>query len=360
MTKAERDVYNKELRKVAKCLGLTQRGDLEGTIVQYCKNEVEKLGGVYGTSQTLSDLLAQVTTSLDLEVTEVYDDSDLEKLKDRLSPSEEPIVALLTSEFDDKTDAVLVQRKGHHPWERAYLAIINCRGWHSSRKYFSLWHEIAHLLIEGKQLKFAFRKTLAPEFRRDFSEIIVDRVAASIAFLPDIFEPALLDAINKEGLLTFEIINSVRKQKAPDASLTSSVLACIRYCPNPVYFIRARMGYKKDEERLLKSTQASLFQEDISMPVSKLRVGSAAQSPAMKNLAVRIHKNMEVPPSSVVAMAFEDISYDTHTGHEPLHEWQTSRGGPIGYGDIRVEAVRINEEVWALIHFVQNTNYQSH
>ena len=32
-----------------------------------------------------------------------------------------------------------------------YLAVINCRGWHHARRYFSKWHEVVHLLLDGKQ-----------------------------------------------------------------------------------------------------------------------------------------------------------------------------------------------------------------
>jgi hypothetical protein len=60
---------------------------------------------------------------------------------------------------------------------------------------------------------------------------------------------------------------------------------------------------------------------------------------------------MEVPQSSVIVVAFKKTPGLVHRGHEKLELWRTSSTGPIGYGQIEIEALSIDEEVWALIHF---------
>lgn len=109
------------------------------------------------------------------------------------------------------------------------------------------------------------------------------------------------------------------------------------------------MGYKKDEERLLRSPQIRML-PDYSKPEPKLRVQEAAGSPEAIDLGVRVHPNMQVPDSSVVAAAFRDPWGLVHTGAERLDDWRTSSGGPIGSGTVEIEAYRIEDQVWALLH----------
>lgn len=351
MTKAERRAYELQLRSVAKRLGLPLRGGTEDAIIQYCKSAVEKWILAHGQPQTLTDLLHLVTGSLNLDVAEIREDRDLEQLLRRIPPDHEPAMARLQTELDDRTDAITLQRRYHRSWERPYLAVINCRGWHAFRKYFSKWHEVVHLLLDGKQLSFAFRRT--PVMRREPEEMLVDRVAAALAFYPDIFDPVFREELKSAGRLTFEVVDRVRQRVAPEASRHATLLACLRHCPYPVCFVRAGMGYKREEEQSLTDPQTNFFPKEVPKPQLKLRVREAAANPAVEQLGIRVHKNMEVPPSSVVASAFKDPFGLPHTGCESLQAWRTSASGPIGYGEVDVEAIRLEEEVWGLLHFCQ-------
>ncbi len=351
MTKAERRAYELQLRGVAKRLGIPLRGATEDAIIHHCKSEVEKWILAHGQQQTLTDLLQLVTGSLNLDVAEIRDDRDLEQLLRRIPPDQEPAMARLQTELDDQTDAITLQRRYHRSWERPYLAVINCRGWHVFRKYFSKWHEVVHLLLDGKQLSFAFRRTTV--MRREPEEMLVDRVAAVLAFYPDIFDPVFQEELKSAGQLTFDVVDRVRHRVAPEASRHATLLACLRHCPHPVYFVQVGMGYKRGEEQSLTHPQAEFFPNEVPRPQPKLRVREAAASPAVEHLGIRVHKNMEVPPSSVVASAFEDPFSLPHIGCESLHAWRTSASGPIGYGEVDVEAVRLDEQVWALLRFRQ-------
>ena len=150
--------------------------------------------------------------------------------------------------------------------------------------------------------------------------------------------------------MTFEVVDKTRNKIAPDASREATILACLRCYPGPVWFVRSKIGYKRIEEQMLASPQISLIPNYDYKPEAKLRVCEAACSPVAGNLGIRIHQNMRIPDTSIITQAFQDPLRLSHTGSEQLHTWQTSSSGPIGYGDIEVEAIRVGDEVWALVH----------
>jgi hypothetical protein len=345
----ERGAYEAELRRVAKTLGLPLRGDLEGAIIEHCKARFGQWVAMYGQPTTLADLLALAAACLNVEVVEIHNDADLQELLRQIPPEREPVMARLQAELDDNTDGVMIRRQHHEPWEKPFLAVIHCRGWHAFRRFFSKWHEVVHLLIEGPRLSVAFRQTRVQELRQEPEEVLVDRVAAALAFYPDIFEPVFLEELGRCGRLTFEVIDETRERVAPEASHQATVLACLRHCPEPVYFIRCKMGYKRDEERTLASPQLPLLPDHVPMPEPKLRVVEATGSPAALESGIRVHQNMQVPEASLVARAFQDPWTLSGSGREALEQWQTSSGGPIGYGEVEVEVVRREDEVWALL-----------
>ena len=89
--------------------------------------------------------------------------------------------------------------------------------------------------------------------------------------------------------------------------------------------------------------------DEQNSPVAKLRVRETAASPAAQALGIRIHHNMQVPGASVAAAAFEDTARSVQSGSEFLESWSTSQSGPVGRGQVEVEALRVGEEVWCLV-----------
>lgn len=346
MTAAERQAYQRELRAAAKRLGIALHGDLEAALVRYALTEIDKWIAAHGQPTDLSHLLDGIATSLMLEIVEIHSDDDLRLLLERIPPSREPVLARLSDELDDRTDAVILQRQRREQWERPYLAVINCRARHAYRKYFSKWHEVVHLILDGNQLRFAFRKTSAR--RKHPEEILVDKIAGVVAFYPPLFVPLLRREITAAGHLTFDVIERVRQQIAADASWESTVRACLRHCTEPVYFLQANLGYKRAEEEQLNDLLAGIA-DDESQPKPKLRVLRATPSPAVQAAGVRFHERMEVPNRSVVAAAFEQVLPVTRYGSERLETWQTSTTGPIGTGPIEIEAAKYGRDVWALV-----------
>ena len=139
------------------------------------------------------------------------------------------------------------------------LAVVNCRGWHGFRRFFTKWHEIVHRLVDvdGALHGAAFRQTSVPELRRDPAERLVDAVAAALAFYPQIFEPVFFDELRLSGRLTFGVVDETRRRVASEANRHATTLACLRCCADPVYFIRCEMGLKRDEQRALASPHRS-------------------------------------------------------------------------------------------------------
>ena len=345
---SERLAYQRELAAAAKRLGLPARGDLERTLINHATETIRAWITAHGRPKDLSDLLEKVATSFSVEIVEIHDDSDITTLLKRIPPTREPVLARLAAELDDSTDAVILQRQNRGDWEMPFLAVINCRGWHHSRRYFSKWHEVIHLLLDGNQLRFAFRKRAAK--RKHPEEVLVDKITGELAFHPDLFGPVLQNELEAAGRLTFDVVERVRAEIAPDASRESALYACVRHCPEPVFFLKAKLGYKNSERRQLDDLLSGL--EDTNLPEPKLRVRSSSANDAASRSGIRFHENMQVPETSLVSAAYNG-SIDRADGQESVEIWQTSDGGPIGEGYVGIEALRRGDEVWCLVrlHF---------
>ena len=347
MTSERREAYQRELRAAAKRLGLPAHGNLETALLRHATEAIAALSSKCAPGN-LSELLDHSATCLGLEIVEVHGDHDLKSLLERIPPTREPALARVRMELDDKTDAVVLQRQNPEPWERRYLAVINCRSWHVHRRYFSKWHELVHLLLEGRQLRLEFRRTAVE--RKHPEEILVDKIAGELAFYPPIFVPILLEELGEDRRLTFAAIERVRQRIAPEASWHATLLAAVRHSPKPTYAIRAQLGLKKNEERQARDLLSTVTEP----PAAKLRVKEASANTAAETLGIRVHLNMEVPADSVATAAFEAASSTLQTGDEDLGLWRTS-GGPIGEGRIGVEALRRSDDLWCLLHFQSAT-----
>jgi hypothetical protein len=342
---SERLAYQRELIAAAKRLGLPARGDIERSLVRHATEAIRTWITAHGRPTNLSDLLDKIATSLSVEIVEIESESDIEALLERIPPTREPVLARLAAELDDSTDAVILQRQNRAGWEMRYLAVINCRGWHRSRRYFSKWHEVIHLLLDGEQLRFAFRKRTAK--RKHPEEVLVDKIAGELAFHPDLFGPVFQNEVQAAGRLTLDVVERVRAEIAPDANRESALYACVRHTSQPVFFLKARLLYKSSERRQLDDLLSGL--DDAARPQPRLRVLSSSANHAAAQTGIRFHENMQVPETSLVSRAFDD-SGARFEGTELLEIWQTSSGGPIGHGRLHIEACRRGEDVWCLVH----------
>ena len=344
MRPSVRSDYIQETKRTALRLGLPSHGPTaDAAIVEYCRRQVSRLTARHGLPTTMGELLERVASCLDVECVEIHSDDDLARLLQRIPPTAEPLMARVAAELDDDTDGITIGRLAPQEWERRYLAVINCRGRHYSRRYFTKWHELSHRLVDGEQLALAFRQTLTE--RKDPGEMLVDKVAGEIAFFPEIVGPRADDCLSELGL-TFESVDALRQAVAPEASRQATALALIRYAKLPAWYLRCTNSLKLSEAR------AALVGTSTDNRVPKLRVTQVSPNAAAAQSGVRIHQWMRVPESGVVTLSHR--SGLDHTGSEPLEEWETSSGGPIGFGQLFVDTWVLGEEVLALVSISRN------
>ena len=339
MSPTARANYLHETERVARHLGLPAYGPgTDAAIVGYCRDEVARLAGGHGLPRTVDQLLTQVATCLSVEFFEIHSDGDLKLLRDRFPPDKEPAILQVLHELDGDVDAITIRRRSPEPWDCRYLAVINCRGKHYYRRYFTKWHELTHLLLEGEQLTLAFRTTAAE--RPDPGEVLVDKVAAVLAFLPDIVDPHAARCLQQFGL-SFESVDALRTAVAPEASRQAAALALITHAERPAWHLRCQTSLKLNEKRSLSDPNAPT-----STLEPKLRVMEASPNQAAKDSGIRIHPWMRVPESGIIAQS-QELMQDL-SGTEPLNSWVTSANGPIGKGQLYVDCLFGGEQVLAL------------
>ena len=254
MSSASTIAYRHESERVAHHLGLPVHGPgADAAIVDYCREKVTELTGKHGLPATMDELLAQVATCLSVEFFEVHTDEDLERLRTKYPPRDEPAIIAVLREVDGDLDAITIRRKSPQEWDRRYLAVINCRGKHYHRRYFSKWHELTHLLIEGEQLALAFRQT--PVDRPDPGEVLVDKIAAELAFLPEIVAPHARRCIRQHGI-TFDAVDALCRAVAPEASRRAASVALIRHADRAAWYLRCKMSLKPAEKNSLSDPNA--------------------------------------------------------------------------------------------------------
>ena len=339
MNRQNKTEYIRETQRAAQHLGLPSYGpNVDTEIVEYCHRQVSKWIAEHNVPTTVGGLLDLVAVSLDVEFVEIASDEDLAGLLTRIPLSIEPALATIITEFEAGTDAVTIRRRNPQPWERRYLAVINCRDWHYYRRYFTKWHELVHRLVDGEQLQFACRTSSEDE--KDPGEILVDKIASVLAFYPDIVAPVAKKHLSTLGL-SFQAADALRYSVAEDASRQAAALALLPYVNRPAWHVRCAMRLKTSEARQKSRTRA---QRGYS---PKLRVIEVSPNDSAIKSGIRIHRRMRVPESGLVAQSLQ--TGVEHSGNERLDDWETSTGGPIGYGLISVDTWIVDDEVFALI-----------
>ena len=342
MRQTARAEYVKEAERAATRLGLPSHGPAaDVAIVDYCRREISRLTAEHGLPPDMGELLVRVASCLDVEFVEIHSDEELAQLVRRITLRAEPALALLATELDDDTDAITIRRNAPAPWERRYLAVINCRGQHYHRRFFTKWHELAHRLLEGEQLALAFRRT--PVDRKEPEEILVDKIAGEIAFFPDIVGPRAQECLVDFGL-TFRSIDALRESVVQEASRQATAIALLRHVDHPAWYLRCAVSLKRSERRGARNGNRS------PEPVPKLRVQEAFPNDLALLSGVRIHQWMRVPEASLIAGAHR--SGLDRTGNEHLDEWETRSGGPIGVGQMFVAAEVMGPNVLAFVSIV--------
>lgn len=337
---------SRKVQKLAYDLGLRSDGPIVEQVLQFCMGQVAAWVDEDGVA-TLAELEGVACRRLCLEFEEIWSDEDIERLVKKYAAQGEFAFAYIRTAFDGETFGTTLIRDNVAPGVKSYVAFIDCRGPKAHRRYFTRWHEIAHLLtLPPRPGEPVNRSPLV----RCPVEQLMDKIAAEVGFFDPIFRPALEDYL-ASGPLGFQVVEQIRRDHCPTASFQSTLIACVRQAPVPAVYIEAAMGYKKEEAAKVYSPQMTLF--PVELPEARLRIQNAMGNDEARAVRMRFDRNMEVPQSSVFARLFGgEVDQDTSaglTGYESLSIWQHSDGSTLGNTDIFVQARRHPGVVFGLV-----------
>ncbi len=162
----ERDVVD-----LAKKLGFS--GSAVSSILGFCQDRVDQWVAAKGGVETIDQLESIITHELGLTIEEIQSEEDAQALKKRYAAKGELVfLHIVENDLTPDTFGTMVRcRDGSH------VAIIDARGEKAARRFFTRWHEIAHLLVEPDCERQVFRSNDEP------LERLMDLIAGNIGFL---------------------------------------------------------------------------------------------------------------------------------------------------------------------------------
>ena len=132
---------------MAHSLGI-HAGDRVRAIRDFCLKQVHALIRGAGRIASIDELMQVICEKLRLTIIEVWTEDDLKTVIEKYARQErDAAFAYLRSDLTDDTFATLIQRKRVADEKGfSYVAVIDCRTpSKAARRYFSRWHEIAHV-----------------------------------------------------------------------------------------------------------------------------------------------------------------------------------------------------------------------
>ena len=186
-------------------------GDPVESIRAFCQSKIARfLRGVKRVA-SMVELQQIVCVHLNLTVHEVWSDAELEDLKRRYVGSGEIIFATLAGQLSPDAFGVLFRLNKSGRRQR-FVAVIDCRGDKHLRRYWTLWHEIAHCLTDVKQFSLPLRRTTVAGAEKDPIEQLTDMLAADLAFYGPLFHPVLHQELADVGRVSFDLTERVRQR----------------------------------------------------------------------------------------------------------------------------------------------------
>ena len=327
-------------------LGIHAGDPVEG-IKRFCREKVRRLIAGHQEIRSIEDVERIVCEKLNITIIEIWNDADLDAVIEKYARiGKDAAFAYLRKDLDFETFATLIRcRRKIGDDDDRYVAVVDCRGEKGSKRFFSRWHEIAHVLTLFEQLQFPLHRSTA---KKDAVEKMMDIIAGDVGFFEPLFTPLLNDEVTAVGRITFDGIRQVRSRFCPSASLQATLNACAGKATVPVMHLEAAMRMKRAEERFVASGQGDLF--PAAAPIPQLRVSTAASNAAARQIGLVVHPNMRIPSASVIARAFTaDDEFLSFTAVEDMQTWTSSRGGHMTARPVMVEAMRVRDQVWAIV-----------
>lgn len=311
-------------------------------VVRFCEEKIGCWAADFGAVASVAALEQLVAHRLRLVFEEVCSDDDLEQIVGKYVAQREYVFATLRDELGPATFGLTIKRKHWRPEsDDKYVAVIDARGEKAARRFFTRWHEVAHLLVLEKELDTPVRRSA-----HDPIERLMDEIAGHIGFYEPLFGPIFAREHNKP-LLELRTVEAVRAAYCDTASFQSTLFACQRRMNTPVVYVEAEMRYKAGEERRLRSRQRKFFADD--PPVAKLRVGLAVPNQAASDMDFRIVPNMRVPECSIIHRLHADATAEQASGTESLESWEFSAGGTLPACEVWVDARKAGDRIIAIV-----------
>lgn len=284
-----------------------------------------------------ADLLGIAANKLRTEFREIHSDGDLQQVRTEFLSKKEVGFVSIHQELDGRVLGITLKRLSPKPWDLAYVSVIDCRGANKIRAYYTKWHELVHLLILTDQGRLVFRRTHTAQQPKSPEEALVDVVAGTLAFYPDMVRA------HAEGRISFEKIEQLRQKLCPSASRHSALLGISKAWPSACILVDARLAHKAGE---MKLNQHSFSFQKVRPPV--LRAVHVTPNDAARKLGIKTIPNFRVPSTSIIYRVFhEGISYGQAT--EELSSWSSSEGTHWDGGTVVVEAKNFGDSVQALL-----------
>ena len=325
MNKGLKDSF--QIARLAADLRLPHKEDPVTAILTTCHRRINKVFREFGCT-TLSGLMGAVAARLDTLFVEIHDDADLAEQRASYLGRGERIFATLAEQLGPHVYAITFKLTRPREGDRRFVSIIDCRGDKFWRKYFSKWHELAHLLTLTPQARLKFCRTHVEPEEKDPEEALMDVIAGEVGFCPQLVRP------HATGEISFEKIAELREELCPDASQQASLFGLVKAWPSPCVLVEARRALKAHERRSLMQGRFPFNDE----PVAVLRAVKVTANSAAERVGMTIHRNMRVPKQSVITQVFEEDSLISLDADEDLAWWTSSSGHGLAPRPITVKA----------------------
>lgn len=328
---------NWTIRTLASDLRLKPSTEPVSEIIRYCHRQVRRFLSDYPKCANPVELLGIVANKLRTEFREIHSDEDLEAVRAEFLNKKETGFVGIHKELDGRVLGITLKRMAPQPWDLSYVSVIDCRGQNSSRAYYTKWHEIGHLLILTDQNRLVFRRTHTPQQIKPPEESLVDIIAGTLAFYPDMVRA------NARGEISFDKIDQLRQELCPSASYSSALLGISKAWPSPCILVDARLGHKAGETE--GSQQKFSFRAG---PAPTLRAVHVTPNDAARKMGIVTIRNFRVPSGSIIYRVFHDgLSYEEAV--EELSSWSSSGGKRWSSGPVLVKARNFGDNVQALL-----------
>jgi len=316
-----------KIHALASDLGIKPTGDPVREIVRFCEKRVRRFLKDFPDCATLAQLLDVVASKLGTKFEEIHSDHEVDEVRDRYLRQGEKAFASLHQELPTQVFGVTFRRISRKSWELPFVSVIDCRGEKRFRSYYTKWHELGHLLILTDQMRLTFRRTHFGLEDKDPEEALVDVIAGTFGFLPDLVRPLA------KGQLSFDQIENIRLKLCPEASQQASLIGIAKAWPTPCILLQVDLALKRGEVRD-RSQGGFDFHEG---PKEVLRAVQATPNEAARAVNFVIFPNMRIPKQSVISRIHAGDAADAKA-FENLGWWESSDGSQLPNVSVLVQA----------------------